>query len=564
MINLDMDNAALNAQILLEGMFYSELPPVLDYSVLKENIMDVLTKIKNEQYTYFRYESGFIKDYRGIVPPKYIHGDGVEAITYYAFKKDVALREMQIPHLLHYCSFIYNSLFVFEDIFTPLYMDADNEKYVKNSNSHFVIGDIFTIDVGYDDCEELEEGVFTTQNNKIQNNAMIGENRRRYNLQQAAYLYSLKMDIESFFPNMYTHYFEKIAEYEPYKELGFGREYFVFLDTFHQKINNNQTKGIPAGVFSSHIAAELCMICVDDLIRREIAEKDIGYIRYVDDMTFFSDSRQELEQVAIAVQSILNQFRLRINGSKTEYNSNARFQENRANISYVYDRLRFLKGDGRYQLKDDEFQSFKSYMCELLENEKTAQMKTILTLFLNRLREEKIDIDEEQYSWFCYIYMLAFENQNLVCHVYKVLDEILCRVSGKELYIDVLDKKTRHINQRYRDTLLQIWHYYVLARHVDSKRRAEYMDEYFSMRGANPIIACWFVEGENNKNRELLNHIIKIFQEETGEQNWRSQIMFSRWWLPLLRMKMMDKYNYCNFMKSQNFPNILSDLISNG
>lgn len=162
MIDINADNTITNARILLEGMFYSELPPVLDYSVLEDNIMEVLTKMADEEYDYFCYDSGFIKDYKKIVPPKYIRGNGVETITYYTFKRNATLREMQLPHLLHYCGFIYNSLFVFEEIFTPLYLEPDNQKYVENSNSYFVIGDSFTVSTGYEEWEEWEEGIFTT------------------------------------------------------------------------------------------------------------------------------------------------------------------------------------------------------------------------------------------------------------------------------------------------------------------------------------------------------------------------------------------------------------------
>lgn len=560
MIDFNADNTTTNAQILLEGMFYSELPPIFDYTVLKENILEVLMKMEEEEYIHFRYESGFIKDYKEIIPPKYIRGSGVETITYYAFKRNTTLREMQIPHLLHYCGFIYNSLFVFEDIFTPLYLDPDHYNYVENSNSYFVVGNSFTVSSGYNDWEELEEGIFTNDNNKIQNNAMFGENRRRYSLRQEAYLYSLKMDIESFFPNIYTHYFEKIAEYEPYKRLKFEKEYFVYLDNFHQKINNNQTKGIPAGVFSSHIAAELCMLCVDYLIRQEIGEREIGYIRYVDDMTFFCDSKQELEQMAILVQRILNKFRLRVNGSKTEYNANARFLGNRSNIRAVYERLPFLKEDQQAILNEDEFQCFKVYMSELLKMESLSQMKAILTLFLRRLKEKKLELGDEEYTWFCYIYILAFENENLVYHVYKILDEILEGIWETSSFLAVLNKKTGYINERYKDTLFQIWHYYVLVRHMSEEQRAECMEEYFRTGEANPIIVCWFAENGDHKNKKLIKHIKEIFSEDTGGQGWQQQIMFSKWWLPLLKIRMMDKHNYYKIMQGGNFPQILEDL----
>ncbi len=560
MIDFEADNTEINAKILLEGMFYSELPPILDESVMKKQIIDVLKKMKDQKYNYFRHEDDLIKDFKEIFSPDYIRGNGVETITYYAFKKNATLREMQIPHLLHYCSFIYNSLSVFDDIFTPLYLEPDNEKYVENSNSYVVIGDRFMVSSGYDAWQELEEGVFTTDNNKIQNNAMFGENRRRYHAQQGAYLYAVKMDIESFFPNMYTHYFEKIADYEPFKELGFGKEYFVFLDNFHQRINNNQTKGIPAGVFSSHIAAELCMLCVDYLIRGEIAGQEIGYIRYVDDMTFFSDSKQKLEQMEIAVQRILNRFRLRINGNKTKYYTNARVLDNGADIHAVYERLKFLKKGASCQLTDNDFWRFKSYLCELIDGGGVAQMKTILSIFLRRLTEGKIKLSEDAYSWFCYIYLLAYENQNLVCHVYKILDQILGQVSDKSAYLAVLEQKTGYLNERYQDTLFQIWHYYVLVRHLGQRQRAVCMQEYFRLGGVNPIIACWFVTEGAARNRDLVKQIKEKFTEEAGEQNWKQQIMFSKWWLPLFKIKMVDDSNYYSLMKGQSFPSLFCDL----
>lgn len=134
MIDFIADNVFMNAEILLEGMFYSELPEILDNSILKNIIVEVLMKMAGEEYTYFSYKDGFIKDYKNIVSLEYIRGNGAEIITYYEFKRNTALRKMQIPNLLHYCSFIYNTLFVFDELFTPLYLESDNEEYVQNSN----------------------------------------------------------------------------------------------------------------------------------------------------------------------------------------------------------------------------------------------------------------------------------------------------------------------------------------------------------------------------------------------------------------------------------------------
>lgn len=36
--------------------------------------------------------------------------------------------------------------------------------------------------------------------------------------------------------------------------------------------------------------------------------------------------------------------------------------------------------------------------------------------------------------------------------------------------------------------------------------------------------------------------------------------MFSKWWLPIFKIKMVDDYNYDRFLKSLLFPKVLTDL----
>ena len=75
------------------------------------------------------------------------------------------------------------------------------------------------------------------------------------------------------------------------------------------KVNSNQTKGIIAGCFSSNISSELMMLCVDNEIEKIIKNEDISYIRYVDDFTFFSNSKERLEEFIDLTQKILNKYK---------------------------------------------------------------------------------------------------------------------------------------------------------------------------------------------------------------------------------------------------------------
>lgn len=563
MIDFDAPNFECNSNILLDGISYVDLPDIIDWNRIKNNMRAVLEKIKNQEYRFYEYDTeGFIKDFKSIVSPDYIRQPGVEAIAFYAFKKDGSFREMQMPNLLHYCAFIYNSLYIFDEFFKVLYLDWDNDEYVSHSNSYVVIGENFIIPTGYDDEEELEEGVFITSNNKVQERKSFGRNRRKYNRRQDTFLYSAKLDIESFFPNLYTHYFEKIAQYEPYCSLGLDKRYFTFLDRFHQRINNNQTKGIPAGLFSSHIAAELLMLCVDYDISKQIEDKDMNYLRYVDDMVFFSDSKQELEGMVSNVQRILGKYRLRINGAKTTYHSNSIYVAEQSNIVKIYVRLPYLNSKQKVILKEEDFCDFKEYITELLGLGKIVQIKAILSLLLKGLKRNKVALGESE-AWFCYLLTLAFEDVNLVCHIYRLLDFILNKTPKKlrGRYLNKMQKKTSLIEERYVDTLFQIWHYYLLTKYMDKKQREQYLNEYSAKGNVNPIILCMFVEEGQNKNAKLLCIITDQMKDESTGGDWNQKIMFSRWWLPLMKIKMVDSYSDYSLWKSNAFPEVISDLI---
>ena len=65
---------------------------------------------------------------------------------------------------------------------------------------------------------KLLSGIFAVKNNKTTGQLAHEENNVRYLKKQGAKLHSVKVDIESFYPNVYTHYFSKIKDAEPYKD----------------------------------------------------------------------------------------------------------------------------------------------------------------------------------------------------------------------------------------------------------------------------------------------------------------------------------------------------------
>lgn len=552
-----------NAQILLSGIWYSELPDLLEIKdKLANNIQTVLKKQNETGYsTYKTEQDGFITDFKNVVSPKYLRSPGVEPIIYYTFKKNGALREMQIPNLIHHIGFIYNSLWIFGDLFEKIYLDNAYEEKIANSSSYLVLGEEFYIPVRYDDIEEIEEGIFVSTNNKIHGNVLMESKKRQFDEQAEAYLYSIKLDIESFFPNIYTHYFEKMAHKKLYSDFDEAKKYFEFLDTFHQRINNNQTKGIPAGVFSAHIAAELLMLSVDDEIREKFKEDDMGYIRYVDDLTFFSDSKEKLEDINVEVQQILNQYRLRINGNKTQI-SQSIYNISLTDIGEICFKLPFLQiSDEPNILSQENIITLKKYIAELMQKKEISQIKTVFSLFYKKLKEDKLKIENVEKELLHILLLAVFEEKTITWQVYRIIDWIFDKTKNKVKYQELLIKKLPVVNRIYRDSILQIWHYYVLSKSMNQIEKKQFFEnnkQYLQ----NPILVTMFVEKGNHMNAHIMTYIKENFLKESNTTDWKKRIMYSRWWLPLMKIRMVDVHNYENFLQTSMFPEVLADLMS--
>ena len=121
---------------------------------------------------------------------------------------------------------------------------------------------------------------------------------------------------------------------------------------------------------------------------------------------------------------------------------------------------------------------------------------------------------------------------------YRVIIEILDLINKddrKDEIITLLKSKNEYINSTYHDSLLQIWHYYVLSKY-DNKANIKWLISSFGGDEINPIILSMFVKEE------------KDF--------WKKSIMFSKWWLPLLIIYLRDGKNYYKFYESQHFHEI--------
>lgn len=563
----------INIDRLIEGYQYSYLPEGLLFGGRECNIATVALKLLNNesQYCYKMNDNLInIEKFGGMSSPSYIYSFGSEPIGFFDFKKNGSYREIQIPNLIFYIVFIYNSINSSEDIFNKIYKE-DND-FIKYSNSYTVFEKQFIIHNSYDETdEEISCGEFAPRNNKTINQLTTENKALKYLEKMSSKLFVLKIDIESFYPNIYTHLLSNIKNKKPYNDLISNNNYFDFLDKYNMKVSSNQTKGILAGTFSSNIASELLMLCVDYEIANYIKDLNVEYIRYVDDFTFFSDSKEQLQEIVDYVQKVLNQYKLRINHTKTEIKENVLFVDSLDFNSIDHD-FELIK---EFWTSHEAFIQLKEMFKAYLELGKISELKVILSRITRKIKKGKFEFDLFEIGKMSkymvnYILQLIFYDTNLAVNCYRLLYELFkfYKESFLELdeLIDCLCSKTIQINSRFSNTLIQIWHYYLLNQFGTIENKPKYYYELLKQTDnqnetVNPLVLVTFIENGDGKNKEIFDFIITEYSKNIDDaDDWKRTIMLSKWWLPLLRIRMVDNKNYHGFYNSADYHPIWKDL----
>ena len=132
----------ININRLLEGYQYGDLPEDYLLGKYKDNLRLLIDDIfdKNNLYDVFKFDDDGLIDItklKSCENPMYIHMDGAEPISFFDFKKNGVYREIQIPNLIYYISFIYNSIKAFDDIFGKIYNEEND--FTNYSNSYVVL-----------------------------------------------------------------------------------------------------------------------------------------------------------------------------------------------------------------------------------------------------------------------------------------------------------------------------------------------------------------------------------------------------------------------------------------
>ena len=127
--------------------------------------------------------------------------------------------------------------------------------------------------------------------------------------------YMIKLDIESFFDNIYTHslawaiHTKRIAKANRSNSL-WGNK----LDSVVRAFNSDQTNGVLVGNAISRICAEIILCKIDKEIHNHF--DGITYVRFVDDYFIFVKSESQIQEIIAFIRQQLAEYELILNENK--------------------------------------------------------------------------------------------------------------------------------------------------------------------------------------------------------------------------------------------------------
>lgn len=146
---------------------------------------------------------------------------------------------------------------------------------------------------------------------------------------QSRFQFSKKIDLQNFFPSIYTHSLawallgSKSVAKEFRKDNNKWDYFENKTDTLMTEINFDETNGIVVGPEFSRIIAELLLVRIDKMVESELWKgyrlrnnSDYAIFRFVDDIFIFSNSTVVNSNIQNAYANALQKFNLSLNESK--------------------------------------------------------------------------------------------------------------------------------------------------------------------------------------------------------------------------------------------------------
>lgn len=297
---------------ITEFIFPSKyLPEIFSNDDVLANLDTIYTnlgttdQIINKTFEYTNRKIGRFQTAQNAV---YSAPKGVEPISFTISKANRGARSISIANpivllLLHKYILDNHEVILFEQ-------EDENEYYVSNSRFEYNEDTIGFHDV-YGNGDE-EEIILYEETEKSINQPDFITSAKNYLTKSNGSYYRLEMDISNFFNSIYSHMISWDL-----KDIS-NKVIFENLDILNRTLNQNETKGILIGPYTSNLFSEIILSKTDKKIKEICQKYEVYYVRYCDDYFFYSDSKEILEIIIDEVTASLLEYKFDINPSKTK------------------------------------------------------------------------------------------------------------------------------------------------------------------------------------------------------------------------------------------------------
>lgn len=340
--------------------------------------------------------------------------------------------------------------------------------------------------------------------------------------------YCLNMDIANFYNSIYTHMISWNVEQSYCKQI------FDNLDVFNRILNYNETKGILIGPYTSAMFSELILSKIDRKLIEFCKENDIVYERFCDDYSFFSDSKETLEnKLQSFFDETLSKYKLDINYSKTQI-LDFPFSEDCFSIKQFT--IDFID-----KLKSDCYSSMTK--IELIINAITMLLNKkyyYCNYFLEALHKydfANCDEKEELEVLLDFIFNIVLKNDLTIKKSFQLIQKI---VSDKKMDITNLIYKWIDRSEKItlkKNNILDIWLLYLIVYYkVVSEKTDKYVKKHLGNNELGDILIFEYAS-VNNKvlgwKKEIKEYLNRIDADISSQYSQSKAIFayFSKYWL---------------------------------
>lgn len=206
------------------------------------------------------------------------------------------------------------------------------------------------------------------------------------------YKYIFVTDITNCYGSIYTHSISWALHGMAYsKEHREEKNLGKSIDTYIMGMQYGQTNGIPQGSVLFDFIAEIVLGYADLLLYEDLQKEgivDYKILRYRDDYRIFSNSKEEIEKIAMKLQTVLRTLNLQINSSKTK------LSEDIVEASLKEDKLYYIANVPIYKGDSSSFNTLQQELLFILQFSKKYPNSGTLSKLLNKFLKRLIGADK--------------------------------------------------------------------------------------------------------------------------------------------------------------------------